>query len=358
MDANLMKNKVVIKKSGISSNGLFAMKDFEKGDLIYCYNKGRVISSVEIGKLSQKEKDHLDKIGKNEFEIIEPPACCVNHSCEPNIKEKGRRAYALRGIKRGEEITIDYDKIACLEKPFECNCKTRNCRRLIIGKSHMVHKNGVQKDKIMGTILLTSAGMNVKEEILKILPKPANKIKLAHITTAKNPRLEENPDYIIKEKKIMAELGFQVEDIDIKGKKEDDLRKMFADKDAIYVQGGNSFYLLKYVRESSFDKVVKELISKGIIYIGVSAGSYIACPTIEVAGWLHGDDNAVGLTDLKAMNLVPFLIKAHYNPGYKEVVIKGIKNSKYPVRILTDDQAILIKDGKAELVGRGKEIKL
>jgi hypothetical protein len=36
----------------------------------------------------------------------------------------------------------------------------------------------------MKTILLTSAGMNVKEQILKILPKPANQIKLAHIITA------------------------------------------------------------------------------------------------------------------------------------------------------------------------------
>jgi len=210
----------------------------------------------------------------------------------------------------------------------------------------------------METILLTSAGMNVKEEILKILPKPANQIKLAHITTAKNPRLEKNPDYIIKEKKIMAEIGFQVEDIDIEGKKESDLKRILADKDVIYVQGGNTFYLLKYVRESGFDKVAKDLISKGMIYIGVSAGSYIACPTIEVAGWSHEDDNIVGLTNLKAMNLVPFLIKAHYSPEYKEVVIEGIKNSKYPVRILTDDQAILVKNGKAKLVGKGKEIRL
>jgi len=112
------------------------------------------------------------------------------------------------------------------------------------------------------------------------------------------------------------------------------------------------------VRESGFDKVAKDLISKGMIYIGVSAGSYIACPTIEVAGWSHENDNIVGLTNLKAMNLVPFLIKAHYSPEYKEVVIEGIKNSKYPVRILTDDQAILVKNGKAKLVGKGKEIRL
>ena len=36
----------------------------------------------------------------------------------------------------------------------------------------------------MKTILLTSAGMDIKDEILKILPKPANQVKIAHIITA------------------------------------------------------------------------------------------------------------------------------------------------------------------------------
>jgi len=208
----------------------------------------------------------------------------------------------------------------------------------------------------MKTILLTSAGMNVREEILKILPKPADQIKIAHIITAS--KAEEDISYLERESQMMQELGFNVENIDIEGKSENELRVLLDGEDVIYVQGGNTFYLLKCVKESGFDTVAKELIEKGIIYIGVSAGSYIACPTIEMAYWKHPDRNTVGLADLTGLNLVPFLLSVHFDPEYAQILKQEILNSKFPVRILDDNQAILIQDGNYKLVGRGEEIKL
>lgn len=208
----------------------------------------------------------------------------------------------------------------------------------------------------MKTILLTSAGMDVKEEILKILPKPANQIKLAHITTAS--KVEDDLSYLEKDNREMSKLGLQVDEIDIEGKNEPELRKLLKNKDIIYIQGGNTFYLLKYVRESGFDKIIKDLTDKGVIYIGVSAGSYIACPTIEAANWKPQDINIVGLTDLTGLNLVPFLISAHYKSEYKEILKREISTTKYPVKILTDEQAILITNNEITLVGKGKEIKI
>ena len=115
---------------------------------------------------------------------------------------------------------------------------------------------------------------------------------------------------------------------------------------------------MKCVRESGFDKVVKELILKGVIYIGASAGSCIACPTIEMAYWKHPDRNTFGLTDLRALNLVPFLLSVHFKPEYAPVLKRKISTSKYPVKILTDEQAILVRNGEAKLVGCGEEIKI
>lgn len=208
----------------------------------------------------------------------------------------------------------------------------------------------------MKTLLLTSGGMTVQEEIMKILPKPASQIKLAHVITAS--KLEKKPDYFIKDREKISAAGFQVEEIVIEGKNENDWRQILADKDVIFVQGGNTFYILKVVKETGFDKVVKDLIEEGKIYIGVSAGSYLVCPTIETAAWKHADQNTVGLTDWRGLNLVPFLLLVHYDPKYKEILKKEIKNCQYPVRILTDQQAILIRNGKVSLVGQGPEILL
>lgn len=208
----------------------------------------------------------------------------------------------------------------------------------------------------MKTILLTSAGMNVREEILKILPKPPKQTRVAHIITAS--KIEKNRAYVERERKIMRQLGFSVEEIDIEGKDEHELRALLKDRDVMYVQGGNTFYLLKQVKASGFDKVIKELIEKGVIYIGVSAGSYIACPTIEMANWKHPDKNTVGLTDLAGLNLVPFLLSVHFKTEYAPILKKEISAAAYPVKILTDDQAILLTDTKTTLVGQGEEIKI
>lgn len=194
------------------------------------------------------------------------------------------------------------------------------------------------------------------DEILEILPKPANQCRLAFVFTAAKP--EKDTGYVLRNKTSLMEAGFQLEEIDIDGKREDELRSLLEGKDVIFVEGGNAFFLLKCVRESGFDKIVKELIERGVLYIGSSAGSYIACPTIETATWKRKDKPRFGVTDLRAMNLVPFLFFAHYAPEYDGLLKEGIAQTKFPVKILTDEQAILVKDGKARLVGKGTEVKL
>lgn len=129
-----MEQSVEVRKSSKHGNGLFALKNFSKGDRVYSFAKGRVVARDEIKNLSEREKIHLDKIGEDTYEIIEPPGCYINHSCEPNVEEKSRTGYALRDIAEGEEITIDYDTIAFFEEPFTCRCGSKNCRGIVRGK--------------------------------------------------------------------------------------------------------------------------------------------------------------------------------------------------------------------------------
>lgn len=131
---NKITKNYKIEKSDINGQGLFALKNFKKEAKIYSYKKGKIINKSGIKSLSKIEKRHLDRVGEDRFEIIESPGCFINHSCHPNIKEKNRAGYALKNIKKGEEITIDYDKIAYIEKPFRCKCGAKDCRRVVKGK--------------------------------------------------------------------------------------------------------------------------------------------------------------------------------------------------------------------------------
>src|SRR3989344_9334714 len=170
--------------------------------------------------------------------------------------------------------------------------------------------------------LLTSAGIKkgFRDIFLSLLPKPPQNISVAYITTAADGE-EGVKSWINIAKEQLQALGIsQIEDLDIKGKTENELFSILSAKDIILVNGGNTFYLLKHVRESGFDKVVKKLINEEKIYIGVSAGSYIVCPTIEQAHWKPQDRNDFGVIDLTGMGIVDFLITAHFKEETKDIV--------------------------------------
>jgi SET domain-containing protein len=130
-----MEKLFEIKKSKKHGRGLFALKDFKKGEKLYSLKKGKTVRSREIRGLTELEKKYLDQIGENEYEVIEPPGCFINHSCEPNVAEKKRIGSALKDIRKGEEICIDYDECAFLEKPFKCRCGSMCCRGFVKGKN-------------------------------------------------------------------------------------------------------------------------------------------------------------------------------------------------------------------------------
>lgn len=201
----------------------------------------------------------------------------------------------------------------------------------------------------MKKLLLASRGTYITDGKYEIFDKPKNEIKWAYVTTA--GKSVPSTEYLKGHEKRMKELNWDFEEVDIEGKSPDELREIFKDKDAINVVGGNSFYLLKSIRENGFEQVLKEFLERGEVYCGSSAGAYVACPTIEMAAWKDPKRfNRHGVTDFTAMNLVPFLIIAHYNSEWEPIVRPKIESSKYEVKLLTDQQAIMVQDDKIKFL--------
>ncbi|MBI3589101.1 MAG: Type 1 glutamine amidotransferase-like domain-containing protein [Candidatus Liptonbacteria bacterium] len=204
-------------------------------------------------------------------------------------------------------------------------------------------------------LLLASNGGFLINQGYKLLSLPKEKIKIGYVTTASKG--VEDLGYLDSHKNDMMVNSLNFEEIDIEDKAEKELREFFKDKNVIHVEGGNTFYLLKAVKETGFDKLIREFINRGKIYVGTSAGAYIACPTIETANWTKARDT-FGLTNLTALSLVPFLLKVHYTDEMKDLLKEKIASCKYPVRILRDGQGILVENNNYKFVGEGEEIKL
>jgi dipeptidase E len=80
------------------------------------------------------------------------------------------------------------------------------------------------------------------------------------------------------------------------------------DAKAIIVGGGNTWKLLKTITDNKLIAAVREKVLNGTPYIGWSAGSNMACPTIMTTN----DMAIVEPGSFKAFNLIPFQINPHY----------------------------------------------
>jgi dipeptidase E len=85
---------------------------------------------------------------------------------------------------------------------------------------------------------------------------------------------------------------------------------------AIIVGGGNTWELLKTIRDNNLIDMVRHKVTGGTPYIGWSAGANVACPTIKTTN----DMPIVEPDTFSAFNLVPFQINPHYTdvnlPGH------------------------------------------
>lgn len=78
--------------------------------------------------------------------------------------------------------------------------------------------------------------------------------------------------------------------------------------EAIVVGGGNTFQLLHHLQEQKLIEPIRNMINKDIPYIGWSAGSNVACPTLCTTN----DMPIIQPYSFNALNVIPFQINPHY----------------------------------------------
>ncbi len=120
---------VIIKQSNIHNKGIFAAKDFKKGEIVLQWNISKTITKNEYEKLPIEKKNYIC-ITKNKYVIMQEPEKYMNHSCEANTIVTNFCDIATRNIKKGEEITTDYFNDPS-ERDMHCNCGSKKCKNII-----------------------------------------------------------------------------------------------------------------------------------------------------------------------------------------------------------------------------------
>jgi len=131
-----------IKKSNIDNKGLYANTDIKDGTKIIEY-KGKIVSKKKVEEDSKFDNDkaiylfNLNKKYDLDGDFKFNTARLINHSCNPNCEVAGTGlkvwVYAIRDIKKGEELSYDYgfgyDEYY---KDFPCRCGSKNCVGYIV----------------------------------------------------------------------------------------------------------------------------------------------------------------------------------------------------------------------------------
>jgi dipeptidase E len=122
---------------------------------------------------------------------------------------------------------------------------------------------------------------------------------------------------------------------------------------AIYVSGGNTFYLLKHLKRTGLFETLRNRVLDGkIIYMGSSAGSVVATPDITYAGEL--DDPSLGDGNNTGFGFVSYSILPHMDhEGFGPKVMEQLRDWKPEygeVRPMNDGQVIVLSEGREIMI--------
>jgi dipeptidase E len=163
-------------------------------------------------------------------------------------------------------------------------------------------------------------------------------------------------DYAKKVSTRFREIGHDIDSIHL----HKDPVKAVNEAEVIVIGGGNTFQLLKMIQDNGLIEPIRKKVLGGTPYIGWSAGSNMACPTIRTTN----DMPILEPTTFNALGLVKFQINPHYldaNPeGHagetREARIEEFIQVNPGVYVvgLREGTMLLIENGEISMIGPRK----
>lgn len=99
--------------------------------------------------------------------------------------------------------------------------------------------------------------------------------------------------------------------------------------DAVYIGGGNTFYLLQQLRHHKLDLALDDFARESKPVYGGSAGAIIL--GYDITPCAHIDENIIGLTDYSGLDLIlGYAIWCHYVPSDERRIQKYVARTGIP----------------------------
>lgn len=165
--------------------------------------------------------------------------------------------------------------------------------------------------------------------------------------------LHDRDAYAARARDRFARMGYEIDSLHTAR----DMQQALEKAEAIFIGGGNTFRLLKNLYDFDLLHAIRRRVEKGLPYMGSSAGSNVAAPTIRTTN----DMPIVQPPSFDALALVPFQINPHYldplpdatqmGETREERILQFLEENETPVVGLREGAMLRIEDGAAVLQG-------
>ena len=188
----------------------------------------------------------------------------------------------------------------------------------------------------------SSVGSLIKEEI--------SMKKVLFIPTASI--YEEYKGYVGSARKLFKKFGAVLTEMDISKEEYENIEAAFNNADIIYFTGGNSFFLLEQLRKKGVDKLLKEELNKGKLFIGESAGAIVCAPDIKYIEMMDEKPSDYSLTDDGGLSLINFYVLPHYlTAPFKKVTEKILEQfNDLDICPINNLQAVIVEGVSKRIV--------
>lgn len=178
---------------------------------------------------------------------------------------------------------------------------------------------------------------------------------IAYIPTAANGEDHQFGEWEQKSKtyQLIKKLGANVTPLQLEDYKDASVIDEIKGKDIVWFAGGLGGYLMYWVRRTQIDKQIRGILDAGTLYVGSSAGSWIASETLDIAEWFIGDEE-LGAKYIPGIGLVDFDIYPHYEESLFDEIKKNYKGKK--LYLLKNGEEILVENSKITVQGEERII--
>lgn len=199
-------------------------------------------------------------------------------------------------------------------------------------------------------LLLTSSLSDVPN-IVKDLPMLQDVQSISFISTASI--VEDYKGYVDAARDVFTANDIKLNELEVSSASINEIEDKLNNSDAIYICGGNTFFLIQELKKKGADQIIINLVKDGKIYIGESAGSVICAQDVEYVSGMDDKSIAKDLVSTSALNLINFSVLPHYgDEPFAESSIATYEKYKDELELvkITNSQAILIEGNNISIL--------